>query len=74
MADCYCSRIGIVFTKWSSMKYILEELGGRSPVVGIEGSGGVVRMGVCRFEKNRNSPFSNNLLLAVGVGGVLSAL
>ena len=56
------------------MKYILEELGGRSPVVGIEGSGGVVRMGVCRFEKNRNSPFSNNLLLAVGVGGVLSAL
>ena len=62
-----------MFAKQSSVEYILEELGRCSPVVGVEGSGRVVRMGVCRFEKDRNSPSSNNLLLAVGVGGVLSA-
>ena len=43
------------------------------PAVDIKGSGGVVRSGVCQFEKDRNSPSSNNSLLAVGVGGTLSA-
>ena len=62
-----------MFVKWSSVENILEELGRRGPVVGIEGSGRVVWTGVCRFEKDRNSPSSNNLLLAGGVGGALSA-
>ena len=62
-----------MFAKWSSVEYNPEELGGRGPAVGIEGSGRAVCSGVCQFEKDRNSPSSNNLLLAVGVGGVLSA-
>ena len=62
-----------MFAKQSSVEYILEELGGHGPAVGIEGSGRVVQMGVCWFEKERNSPSSNNSLLAVGVGGALSA-
>ena len=53
-----------MFAKQSSVEYILEELGGCSPVVGVEGSGGVVRTGVCQFEKDRNSPSSNNSLPA----------
>ena len=54
------------------MEYIPEEFGGRGPVVGVKGSSGVVWMGVCQFEKERNSPSSNNSLPAVGVGGALS--
>ena len=61
-----------MFTKWSSVEYIPEEFGGRGPVVGVKGSSGVVWMGVCQFEKERNSPSSNNSLPAVGVGGALS--
>ena len=61
-----------MFTKWSSVEYIPEEFGGHSPAVGIEGSGRVVWMGVCQFEKERNSPSSNNSLLAVSMGGALS--
>ena len=55
------------------MEYNLEELGGCGPAVGVEGSGGAVQSGVCQFEKERNSPSSNNLLLTVGMGGTLSA-
>ena len=62
-----------MFAKQSSMEYILEEFGGHGPAVGVEGSGRAVQSGVCWFEKDRNSPSSNNLLLAVGVGGMLSA-
>ena len=62
-----------MFVKQSSVEYILEELGRCGPVVGVEGSGRVVRTGVCWFEKDRNSPSSNDLLLAGGVGGALSA-
>ena len=59
--------------KWSSVEYILEEFGGCGPAVGVEGSSSAVRMGVCWFEKERNSPSSNNSLPAVGAGGALSA-
>ena len=62
-----------MLVKWSSMEYIPEEFGGHGPAVGIEGSGRAVQSGVCWFEKGRNSPSSNNSLLAVGAGGALSA-
>ena len=62
-----------MFAKWSSMEYIPEEFGGHGPAVGVEGSGRAVQSGVCWFEKDRNSPSSNNSLLTVGVGGTLSA-
>ena len=55
------------------MEYILEVFGGHGPAVGVEGSGGVVQTGVCQFEKERNSPSSNNSLPAVGVRGMFSA-
>ena len=42
-------------------------------MVGIKGTSRAVPMGLCQFEKERNSPSSNNSLPAVGVGGTLSA-
>ena len=55
------------------MEYIPEEFGGHDAAVGVEGSRAAVWTGVCWFEKERNSPSSNNSLPAVGAGRMFSA-